>query len=40
MIFSRSNKHNETFKIFEIDGKIYLFFEKFDTQILIKDLES
>lgn len=40
MIFSRSNKHNETFKIFEIDGKIYLFFEKFDTQILIKDLDS
>ncbi|MCT7515734.1 ArsS family sensor histidine kinase [Aliarcobacter cryaerophilus] len=40
MIFSRSNKHNETFKILEIDGKIYLFFEKFDTQILIKDLES
>ncbi|MGJ0365874.1 ArsS family sensor histidine kinase [Aliarcobacter cryaerophilus] len=40
MIFSRSNKHNETFKIFEIDGKIYLFFEKLDTQILIKDLES
>ncbi|MCT7532708.1 ArsS family sensor histidine kinase [Aliarcobacter cryaerophilus] len=40
MIFTRSNKHNETFKIFEIDGKIYLFFEKFDTQILIKDLES
>ena len=40
MIFARSNKHNETFKIFEIDGKIYLFFEKFDTQILIKDLES
>ncbi|MFB1033278.1 MAG: sensor histidine kinase, partial [Aliarcobacter cryaerophilus] len=35
-----SNKHNETFKIFEIDGKIYLFFEKLDTQILIKDLES
>ncbi len=25
MIFARSNKHNETFKIFEIDGKIYLF---------------
>ena len=40
MIFARSNKHNETFKIFEIDGKIYLFFEKLDTQILIKDLES
>ncbi|MCT7501318.1 ArsS family sensor histidine kinase [Aliarcobacter cryaerophilus] len=40
MIFARSNKHNETFKIFEIDGKIYLFFEKFNTQILIKDLES
>ena len=40
MIFARSNKHNETFKIFEIDGKIYLFFEIFDTQILIKDLES
>ncbi|MGJ0357414.1 ArsS family sensor histidine kinase [Aliarcobacter cryaerophilus] len=40
IIFSRSNKHNETFKIFEIDGKIYLFFEKLDTQILIKDLES
>ena len=40
MIFARSNKHNETFKIFEIDGKIYLFFERFDTQILIKDLES
>ena len=40
MIFAISNKHNETFKIFEIDGKIYLFFEKFDTQILIKDLES
>lgn len=40
IIFERSNKHNETFKIFEIDGKIYLFFEKFDTQILIKDLES
>ncbi len=40
MIFVRSNKHNETFKIFEIDGKIYLFFEKLDTQILIKDLES
>ncbi|MGH2278010.1 ArsS family sensor histidine kinase [Aliarcobacter sp. ERUVET-7] len=40
MIFARSNKHNETFKIFEIDGKIYLFFEKFDTQILIKDFES
>ncbi|WP_164469301.1 ArsS family sensor histidine kinase [Aliarcobacter cryaerophilus] len=40
MIFAKSNKHNETFKIFEIDGKIYLFFEKFDTQILIKDLES
>ena len=40
MILARSNKHNETFKIFEIDGKIYLFFEKFDTQILIKDLES
>lgn len=40
MIFARSNKHNETFKIFEIDGKIYLFFEKFDTQILIKDLDS
>ena len=40
MIFSRPNKHNETFKIFEIDGKIYLFFEKFDTQILIKDLDS
>ena len=40
MIFSRSNKHNETFKIFEIDGKIYLFFEKLDTQILIKDLDS
>ena len=40
IIFARSNKHNETFKIFEIDGKIYLFFEKFDTQILIKDLES
>ena len=39
-IFARSNKHNETFKIFEIDGKIYLFFEKFDTQILIKDLDS
>ena len=39
-ILARSNKHNETFKIFEIDGKIYLFFEKFDTQILIKDLES
>lgn len=31
IIFARSNKHNETFKIFEIDGKIYLFFEKFDT---------
>src|SRR5574344_1401683 len=28
------------YKIFEIDGKIYLFFEKLDTQILIKDLES
>lgn len=40
MIFARSNKHNETFKIFEIDGKIYLFFEKLDIQILIKDLES
>ncbi len=40
MIFAKSNKHNETFKIFEIDGKIYLFFEKFDTQILIKDLDS
>ena len=40
MIFARSNKHNETFKIFEIDGKIYLFFEKLDTQILIKDLDS
>ncbi|WNL29240.1 ArsS family sensor histidine kinase [Aliarcobacter cryaerophilus] len=40
MIFAKSNKHNETFKIFEIDGKIYLFFEKLDTQILIKDLES
>ena len=40
IIFARLNKHNETFKIFEIDGKIYLFFEKFDTQILIKDLES
>ncbi|PRM94255.1 histidine kinase [Aliarcobacter cryaerophilus] len=40
MIFARSNKHNETFKIFEIDGKFYLFFEKLDTQILIKDLES
>ena len=40
LIFARSNKHNETFKIFEIDGKIYLFFEKFDTQILIKDLDS
>ena len=40
IIFARSNKHNETFKIFEIDGKIYLFFEKFDTQILIKDLDS
>src|SRR5574344_1531668 len=40
MIFARSNKHNETFKIFEIDGKIYLFFEKLDTQILIKDSES
>ena len=40
IIFARSNKHNETFKIFEIDGKIYLFFEKLDTQILIKDLES
>ena len=39
-IFARTNKHNETFKIFEIDGKIYLFFEKFDTQILIKDLDS
>ena len=39
-ILARSNKHNETFKIFEIDGKIYLFFEKFDTQILIKDLDS
>ncbi|QNM89543.1 HAMP domain-containing histidine kinase [Aliarcobacter cryaerophilus] len=39
-IFARTNKHNESFKIFEIDGKIYLFFEKFDTQILIKDLES
>ena len=40
IIFARSNKHNESFKIFEIDGKIYLFFEKLDTQILIKDLES
>ncbi|MCT7497713.1 ArsS family sensor histidine kinase [Aliarcobacter cryaerophilus] len=40
IIFARSNKHNETFKIFEIDGKIYLFFEKFDIQILIKDLDS
>ena len=40
MIFARSNKHNETFKIFEIDGKIYLFFEKFEYQILIKDLDS
>ena len=40
IIFARSNKHNETFKIFEIDGKIYLFFEKLDTQILIKDLDS
>ncbi len=40
MIFAKSNKHNETFKIFEIDGKIYLFFEKLDTQILIKDLDS
>ena len=40
IIFSRSNKHNESFKIFEIDGKIYLFFEKLDTQILIKDLDS
>ena len=40
IIFARSNKHNETFKIFEIDGKIYKFFEKLDTQILIKDLES
>lgn len=40
MIFAKSNKHNETFKIFEIDGKIYLFFEKLDSQILIKDLES
>ena len=40
MIFARSNKHNETFKIFEIDGKIYLFFVYFDTQILIKDLDS
>ncbi|AYJ80459.1 histidine kinase [Aliarcobacter cryaerophilus ATCC 43158] len=40
MIFARSNKHNETLKIFEIDGKIYLFFEKLDNQILIKDLES
>ena len=40
IIFARSNKHNESFKIFEIDGKIYLFFEKFDTQILIKDLDS
>ena len=39
-IFARTNKHNESFKIFEIDGKIYLFFEKFDTQILIKDLDS
>ena len=39
-ILARTNKHNETFKIFEIDGKIYLFFEKFDTQILIKDLDS
>ena len=39
-IFARTNKHNESFKIFEIDGKIYLFFEKLDTQILIKDLES
>ncbi|NCB10947.1 MAG: HAMP domain-containing histidine kinase [Erysipelotrichia bacterium] len=39
-ILARTNKHNESFKIFEIDGKIYLFFEKFDTQILIKDLES
>ena len=40
IIFARSNKHNESFKIFEIDGKIYLFFEKLDTQILIKDLDS
>ena len=40
IIFARTNKHNESFKIFEIDGKIYLFFEKFDTQILIKDLDS
>ena len=40
IIFARSNKHNETFKIFEIDGKIYLFFEKFEYQILIKDLDS
>lgn len=40
MIFARSNKHNETFKIFEIDGKIYLFFEKLDSQILIKDLDT
>ena len=39
-ILARTNKHNESFKIFEIDGKIYLFFEKFDTQILIKDLDS
>ncbi|MGJ0301174.1 ArsS family sensor histidine kinase [Aliarcobacter cryaerophilus] len=39
-ILARTNKHNESFKIFEIDGKIYLFFEKLDTQILIKDLES
>ncbi|PRM87678.1 ArsS family sensor histidine kinase [Aliarcobacter cryaerophilus] len=39
-ILARTNKHNESFKIFEIDGKIYLFFEKLDTQILIKDLDS
>lgn len=33
-------RHKDSFKIFEIDGKNYLYFERFDRQILIKDLES
>ena len=33
-------RHEKTFKIYEIDGKNFLLFDKFDKRILIKDLES
>ncbi|QEZ89703.1 two-component system sensor histidine kinase [Aliarcobacter cibarius] len=40
IIFTKANKHGDFFKIFQIDGKYHLLFDRFNKQILIKDLES